>query len=484
MAMPSLRNLLPLSVLATLLVCAPSAHAYARLDLGIHDPSAEAGDTASFDRASELSPSISRRPVYWAQHVPGGPTKPAGFDTRDPADPHYDWTKIDAFVRAAHARGIEPLITTLSAPAWAEGDDAADRAQRVGDPGTYRVNAREFGAFMTALATRYSGTFPDPLHPGRALPRVRYFQMWNEQNFGLYLMSRRKSEIPEVYVRLLNAGYNAVKRVSRSNLVITGGLGPFGNNGRAVDVQPQAFMRAMLCLAGVGGKHLRERSRCRTPMPKFDVWAQHPYTFAGTPTSRGAADDAAALGNMIDVRRTLEFAVRKRNVAPARDKRLWATEFGWFSNPPGALSGAGAQLGLPLTRQASYLSESAYRLWRQGFSALVWYGLHDLTGFPTGLVHGASPTGKAKPAFNALRFPFYADARGEKILIWGVASGSGRSSIAVEKKSGRRWKRLGYVRSDSRGMVYRRTSGRRGTYRIKVVRGDRRGLISEPFKAR
>lgn len=483
--MPLIRITVTITLLTlAVLGAAAPAGAHRSLKLGIHDPGAERGDPLHLDRAAELDPSLARLAVYWAQRVPNGDAKPAGFDAENPADPRYDWTATDAFVRAAKARGMEPLLTALSAPRWAEGEDAEDRAARSGDPGTYRVNAREFGAFMTALASRYSGKFPDPLDPARALPRVRYFQMWNEQNFGLYLTSRRRREIPEVYVKLLNAGYNAVKRVSRSNVVITGGLGPFGNNGRAVDVHPQAFMRSMLCLTGVNGKRLRERRKCPTDKPKFDVWAQHPYTFAGTPTTRGGADDAAALGNMIDVRRTLEYAVRKRNVAPARRKKLWVTEFGWFSNPPGLASGSGAQLGVPLSTQAAYLSESAFRLWRQGFSAFVWYGLVDATGFPTGLIRGTSVAGKAKPAFGALRFPFYADARDDRVLVWGLASGSGRSSIAIEKKSGSRWKRLGYVRSDARGMIYRRISGRRGTYRAKVVRGRHRGLLSEQFKAR
>jgi hypothetical protein len=336
---------------------------------------------------------------------------------------------------------------------------------------------------MRAMARRYSGHFPDPQNPRLHLPRVRYFQMWNEQNFGIYLTSRSKTEIPRVYVRLLNAGYDAVKRVSHSNVVVTGGLGPYGYNGTAVDVEPQQFMRAMLCLTGRGGRHLRERSRCRTPKPKFDVWAQHPYTFGGRPTTHGGSADSVALGDLPEVRRTVAFAVHARKVAPARSKKLWVSEFGWFTNPPGLLSGSGVQLGVSPSRQAAYLSETAYRVWRAGFSAFVWYGLDDSPGFPTGLVRRVTPF-DPKPSFTAMRVPFYGNARRGRVLVWGIAPGRARARIMVERRSDGRWLRVRSVRSDARGMFYRWVDGPPGSYRAVVTAGPRRGSASLSFHAR
>lgn len=471
-----------LGCLLAVVIAAPAA-AYAPFQMGIHEPEAEGLDEGRWDAIPDAGAGLSRITVFWGRITPEGASKPAGFDPRDPADPGYNFSVLDNWVRGMAARDVEPFVTTLEAPAWAEGDDTADRSRRFGDRGTYRVNAKEFGNFMHALATRYSGSFKDK--NGDTLPRVRYFQMWNEPNFGQYLVSQRQQDIPQVYAHLLNAGYDAVKGVSRSNIVLTAGLGPYGNNGHATDVDPQVFMRSMMCLVGIGGKGLAERRRCTTPKPKFDVWTQHPYTFGGTPTTRGGSPDAAAMGNMPDIKRTLDFAVRKRLVAPAGRKKLWVSEFAWFANPPGILSGSGKQLGSPPARHAAYLSEAAYRVWRLGFSAFVWYGLHDQAHpFPSGLYQGRFPDARPRPALAAFRFPFYADHSARGVLFWGIVTRGGRASVRIERRSGRSWRRVADVRTDPRGMFHTRLRGSRATYRARALSGPKSGLVSRPFRAR
>jgi hypothetical protein len=475
----------PLFACLLLAFCATPAQAYAPLQMGLHDPFADQGDPARFDKIQDSGAGVARITMYWSRHVPSGSEKPAGFDARNPGDPGYNWTAIDAFVRGAGTRGIEPLITTLEAPAWAEGDNAADRAKRFGDAGTYHPNARDFGDFMFALATRYSGTFPDPASPGTNLPRVKYFQMWNEPNFGQYLTSKKRSEIPFYYLKLLNSGYDAVKKVSGSNLVLTAGLGPYGDNGHATDVEPQLFMRSIMCLNGSGGRNLKVKSGCKTPKPKFDIWTQHPYSFGYTPTSAAGSPDSAIIGDMADVKRTIDFAAKHKLLSPSGSKRLWVSEFGWFSNPPGIVAGNGRQLGVPLSRQAAYLSESAYRVWSDGFSGFIWYGLDDQDGFPTGLYQGKLPDATAKPALTAFKFPFYADAQGSRVLVWGLVNGSGKKiTVRIEKKSGSSWKKVADVPTDAQSMVYRRLSGGKGTYRATALGGPRNGVVSEPYRAR
>jgi hypothetical protein len=462
---------------------APAAQAYAPLQMGIHDPGASGGAELPFQRIQESGASITREAVLWSSVAPGGDTKPAGFDARDPGAPAYNWTTVDGFVRAAAARGLSPLLTTYAAPAWAEGDDAADHDRRFGDAGTYHPNAKHYGDFMFAMAKRYSGSYTPP-GQSSPLPQVKLFQAWNEPNFGQYLTSKRQSDIPVYYAKLLNAFYDNVKSVSRSNLVIAAGLGPYGNNGHATDVDPQLFMRTLMCLSGKGGERLRAVRSCRVPKPKFDIWSQHPYTFGGKPTTSAISDDGASLGNMGDVVRTLKFAVRKRKVLPRGSKRLWVTEFAWFSNPPGLVAGSGKQLGLPFNRHAAYLSESAYRLWRQGFSAYVWYSLEDLGGFPSGLFSGSGADAQPKPAFTAFRFPFYAEASRSGILVWGLASGAGKTTVRIERQSGSSFRSVGELSTDRQGMFYTRLRGGRGTYRAVVLSGPKKDLQSLTFTAR
>jgi hypothetical protein len=160
---------------------------------------------------------------------------------------------------------------------------------------------------------------------------------------------------------------------------------------------------------------------------------------------------------------------------------MWVTEFGWFSNPPGIVSGDGRQLGSPLSTQAAYLSETAYRLWKLGFRAMVWYGWHDQDNFPAGLALGQSLRATPKPSLTAFRFPFYADHSKRGVLVWGIARGRERARVRIERRVGRRWRSAATVGTDARGMFHRRVRGPRGTYRARVVSS---GATSRPHRAR
>jgi len=192
---------------------------------------------------------------------------------------------------------------------------------------------------------------------------------------------------------------------------------------------------------------------------------------------------------MGDVVRTLKFAVRKRQVLPRGNKRLWVTEFAWFSNPPGLTSGSGQQLGVPLNRHAEYLSESVYRLWRLGFSAFVWYSLEDHDTFPSGLFSGSGSSATPKPAFAAFQLPFYADHGRGGVLVWGIAPQRSKTTVRIERRSGNSWRRVVDLSTDRRGVFYDRVRGSRGTYRAvaaSTTQAQEPAYTdpSRPFKAR
>src|SRR4051794_20170164 len=171
--MPIPKLLTVLSACLIALLAAPAAHAYKPLTMGIHDPQSTRGAAGPFDLQRAVGATLTRRQILWRELVTGGATKPAGFDARNPGDPNYDWSSLDAFVQAGAARDLDPIITSYGAPDWAEGDDEADRANRFGDPGTYHPNPGDYGDFVFALATRYSGRYTPPGASG-PLPRVRY----------------------------------------------------------------------------------------------------------------------------------------------------------------------------------------------------------------------------------------------------------------------------------------------------------------------
>jgi hypothetical protein len=476
--MPRTRQLLALAAaaLAALAAAAPAADARG-FALGVGEPFVfePQPEQRLLDELRGTRARFSRGAVFWRTMVPLGSTRPAGFDARDPGSRQYEWSRLDAFVRTTVANGMTPLLALYSAPDWAEGVDEGDRAQRFGDDGTYHPHPGEYGDFAHAVARRYSGSYPDPARPGQTLPRVRYFQAWNEPNFGQYLtMPRgRSAEASRHYVELLNALYAGVKAVHRSNFVVTAGTGPYGFNGHATDVEPQVFIRRMFCLERAR-RGLRRRRGCRVPRARFDALGHHPYTLAGTPTGRAAARDGGALGNMRDIKQILDYAVRRRLVAPRGRKQLWVTEFGWFSDPPGHA------LAKPLDVHARYTAESLWHLWRSGVDTVVWYALVDRPEWPGGL-HFANRD--PKPAATAFRFPCVAVESGRRLELWGFVPGARR--VEVARRAGSRWRRVLVARTSRDGTFQRRLRRwRPGSYRARALDGARRGEVSEPFSAR
>ena len=124
---------------------------------------------------------IVRVNLVWSQVAPADP--PSSFNPADPASPGYNWSAVDASVRDLTSQGLQVLLNISGAPTWAEGPGPPPDVQ----PGTWRPDPAQFASFATAAALRYDGRFPDPLHPGAFLPRVRYWQPWNEPNLAIYL---------------------------------------------------------------------------------------------------------------------------------------------------------------------------------------------------------------------------------------------------------------------------------------------------------
>src|SRR6185503_3486207 len=114
-----------------------------------------------------------RLDARWSHIAPAGSARPAGFDASNPADGAYRWQVLDEQVKRAVAHGLDPIVGFDSAPSWAEGRGS-------GPGGTVRPDPRELGRFAHAAAERYSGHFA-------GLPRVRYWQAWNEPNLILFL---------------------------------------------------------------------------------------------------------------------------------------------------------------------------------------------------------------------------------------------------------------------------------------------------------
>ena len=390
------------------------------------------------DRARALGSSFVRLDVSWVGIEPSHPT---GADIANPRSPGYSWSPLDANVRAAAAHGQTILLLVLGTPSWADGSKPPAGV----NPAVWFPNAERLGAFAHALATRYSGHFPDPLHPGHTLPRVRYFQAWNEPNLPSFLLpqwSRApggpwKAVSPAIYRSMLNAFYAGVKSVQPSGVVLSAATGPYGDppgegQGR---MAPVTFLEGLFCLNASLGPQ-----RCPNP-PHLDVLDHHPYAISPTASAREPGD--VSVPDLGKIQRILDAAERLRRVFPAGPKPLWVTEIDWTSGHPDTPA-----------IQARYLALAFYELWRQGVTHVFWYTLRDPLEPPNsyrdaGLYYY---DGSAKPAVAAYRFPFVAVHSSQGVTLWGRAPRPGE--VLIQRLVHGRWRHVLTLQTTSGGIFY------------------------------
>ncbi len=393
-------------------------------------------------RAQQLGSTSVRLGVAWNTIAPS--SLPSGFNASNPGDPHYDWTTLDAAIRSAAAHGQSVLLAVNRAPSWAEGPNIPSYAQ----PGSWEPSPRALGQFAHALALRYSGHFPDPLRPGHTLPKVSYFQAWNEPNIPLYLMPQwvRSSTgailpvSPGIYRSMLNAFYSAVKAVQPHSFVLAAGTAPYGDPPGVNRMTPVVFDREMFCMT----PGLRPKS-CPDP-PHLDAIDNHPY--GASPTLPALLPDDVRLPDTGKLWRILHAAERYHRALPAGPKTIWITELAWDTRPPDPQ-------GISAAQQARYLALGFYESWIQGVSHLYWFMIRDPVSPPVSLIGDGLyyADGVAKPAAQAFRFPFVAvTAPHRKVTLWGQAPAAG--TVAIDKRAGSRWKQVLRLKTNADGIFY------------------------------
>ncbi len=464
-----------------------AARAEARpLETAIFDPPAFEGADRStaFERTRATGATSIRIWLYWSRVAPAGPKKPAGFDPSNPMDPAYDWSYFDSLVSEAVDAGLEPIVTVFNAPRWAEPEHGKE-----GGTGVRQPDPEELASFAEAAARRYGGAIP-------GIPRVRRWQLWNEPNLHRFLWPQYDVSVsqdvpsyanalsPEYYRRMLRGFARAVHSVHPGNLVVAGGLAPFGNaHARQHAVPPLQFMRELLCL----NAHNRPKGDCR-PVP-FDVWSHHPYTEGG-PQHKAAVFGNASLGNLPAMRRILDAAVRARRISSRRRVAFWVTEFSWETKPPDPK-------GVPTKLHARWVAEALYRMWRQRVSLVTWLKVRDARrGDGDGLHHqsglysycaGGWSCSKPKRSLTAFRFPFVAFRAGRRVRVWGRTPTASRGKVIVEQRRRRGgWRRVRRLRADRHGIFSARPRTRGGrALRARIPTGAQastRGEHSLPFK--
>jgi hypothetical protein len=282
------------------------------------------------------------------------------------------------------------------------------------------------------------------------LPRVRYWQAWNEPNHPG--RPELKAVVADWYRQLVNRFAAAVHQVDPTNDVLAGGCSPFTTS---TAVGPLHFMRQLFAAP----VHL-------------DIWSHHPYT-SGGPTHQANGNDDVSLGDLGEMRQLLQREISAHRAVSTRRIRFWVTEFSWDTDPPDPE-------GVPLALQARWTAEALYRIWAAGIDTVVWFRIRDeplrTSFYQSGLYF---LDWRPKRTVYAFRFPFVAFAESGRVFIWGRLPGGRSGDVAIEQSSSEGWRRLGTLRSDRFGIFSQLyATSDEGPLRARVL--DRND-ISLPF---
>jgi hypothetical protein len=460
-------SLLIASVLAAAGVLAPAAHAstFTRgfVDDVWFDPPADGLSQQTWiTKTKATGAKIVQIEVDWTSIEPTAPAP--GVNAANPAGAQYTFGSLDSEVEEIVSSGLQPVFLVTDAPQWAQasGGTATEYVS-----GGYKPNAAAFGALGKALATRYSGSYPNPLVPGTNLPHVRYMQAWGEANTDFHL-SPQWTKIGGhtvntgaiIYRGLLNAFYAGVKAGDGSDVVIATGLEGYGDAPFTglQRTHPVTFLENLLCL-----NTALKRLKCAGGSAHFDVLAADPYEVSA-PTTHAANKFDASAPDLARLTTVTKAALKRGTLLPHKTKPLWVTEFGYDSNPPNPSA-------VSTATQAKWLEEGFYIFWHEGVSAAMWYLVRDQT--PPYNVNYFSGVyfrnGTPKPSYTAYSFPFVImTTTGKAAQAWGVAPVGGTVKVQFKSHSG--WKTIRSVHAGA-GAVFDFTSSvlAHGHYRAMVA---------------
>jgi hypothetical protein len=460
---PTITRKLPLAAallgLAALMALhAPPAAASATQESIFQDDNQlKANPAGTMQTLRDLGVQRVRVNLTWNTVAPGATStkRPKHFNASDPAAyPAGGWAPYDAIVRAGQTYGVEIDFTVDGpAPLWATG-----RGAPKGTSGfflaAWQPSAKEFGLFVRAVGTRYSGTYK-PRGPATAIPRVSFWSIWNEPNYGFDIAPQGIGShqsipnSPHIYRNLLDGAWSALQATghrTRSDRILFGEVTPHGVAAWGVfsNMKPLIFLRSLYCVdsryrqlrgsaaaaqgcptTAAGSRSFRKQNPALFSASGF---ADHPYEQASAPNKPthlcgnklcvgGRTDpDFADLPQVPQLARTLD---RLNSVYGSHTHfPVWSTEYGFRTKPPDP------NLGVSQSTAADYMNWAEYLSYRQ--PRLYSYSQYQLldapapASFDTGL---ENPDGSHKPGYDAYRMPLFLPTTttraGHKIEIWG-----------------------------------------------------------------
>ncbi len=460
-----------LATLGVVAVCLLHAPTQARASTGQYeifqdDPHMLANPAQTLQQIRDLGANVVRVSLQWNLVAPA--PRPPGFDPTDPASyPSANWAPYDTIVTDARQDGITvDFSLTGPAPPWAAGGGQPSP----GGLGQWKPSATAFKQFAQAVGTRYSGTYDPTLDQTMSgdpndLPRVSFWEIWNEPNFGgdLAPQAIKGSSVPTaapMYRSLLNAGWSGLQSTGHGrDTILIGNLDargqqapgsrslPQGLPGNFAATKPLQFIRTLYCVSStykelrggaaglVGCPTSAAASRgFRAANPALfnaSGFATHPYPVNLPPSMASSTDpdytefsELPLLASMLDR--------IQRVYGSGKRFPIYNNEYGYITNPPNheltALNPT-SKFVSPATA-AEYINWAEYLSWRNPrIASTMQYLLYDPNprlapeygGFASGLIFYG---GVRKPGYDAYRMPLFlptttARSRRQSLEVWG-----------------------------------------------------------------
>jgi hypothetical protein len=404
--------------------------------------------------------------IYWSAMAPNSRSRrrPRNFQASNPkAYPASAWSQLDEALRVARADHMSvDLDLGGPAPLWATGRGAPkDKLYLNWEP-----SGREYGQFVRAVGTRYSGNY-DPatgtLDPGNPndLPAVHFWSVWNEPDYGPSLAPQglpghlTVEHSPWMYRDLLDAAWTALHQTNHAfDTILFGEVAPRGYPnpenphlpfGVFNGMKPLQWLRALYCV-DIHYRQLRGSAAAIRGCPAnaagsrafrgrhpalFNAtgFADHPYSRWYPPNVEAHPDpDYSTLALMPQLERALDRLQR----VYGSNKRfpIWDTEYGYITSPPKRKNARDKNPWVSPATAAYYLNWAEYISWRDPrIASTMQYLLadplpaspsNDYGGFASGLL---TFSGKPKATYDAYRLPLYlpvtTTTRGRSLEVWG-----------------------------------------------------------------
>ena len=377
---------------------------------------------AALDKMQAQGVQVVRINMGWNEIAANCGTQSAAQLT-DPDNGCYTWGVLDSLVTLAADRNIKVLMSTSRAPGWLQ--KSSDPYQLGRTPAAFNRTVAFYASFIQAAGSRYA--------PGSAHGTIPYWTIWNEPNSNTFF---KPAPNAARYALMYAKAAMALKKVYPAAQVAPGPTGPNST------IKPvpyiKAFQKAIVKL--LPGATIKAKQRF------LGAWAHNPYPVIYAPTGNPRYMGHTFIDkNALGMAQTRDL-IRLLDSAPiTRGLKVWATEFGWETNPPDPTRNA-----ISLARQAQYIPEAYDLLDATGRVTIgVQYLLSDPVD-PTNIDFQSGTyfaNGTPKPSFYAYQRMISTNVtrlkRGGAVIIFAKANTAPRKTAIMFSTNGRTgWKVL------------------------------------------